>query len=425
VVLGRIDPARLNVIADSSVRNCIERSPDMAAIIESLGVDLLLEGSARRQHGRVRVSVQLVRGRDRVVMWSNSYESTEADLLTIQADLADQAAAALELKLLAKGPDAPALDPAALDAYLRGCACWNQRTPEALAQALECFREATAGAPRFAAAHAALAECYNLTEDYGVRPPREAFAAARAAAARALELDSTLPQALTAQAFVRHRFDRDWEQAQRDYRRAIELNPSSSNAHHRYAEYLSQCLRHDEAVAGIARARRVDPFSAAVRAVEIWILYHARRYEQARLLCNRMLDEAPRFALARHLLGRILLQLGSPEEALSESRQAVEHAAGSPFIVAGRGVAAAAAGRKDEARQVLDDLRKLRDSRFVSPFFEAKIHAASGESDAALGELARAVELRSGWATDLAVDPELDVLRGQPAFSRMLRSVGP
>ena len=422
--LGRLDPRRLGVIAHSSVLKYGEQTTDLDRVAHELGVDLCLEGTARSEAGRIRVSVQLVRVEDRVVVWSNSYENEASDLFAIQRDVSARVAEALELELLPERSQIPAPDPEAHDAYLRGSSCWNQRTPESLREALDWFRRSVAIAPRFAAAHAALAECYHLFEDYGMESPGEAFPLARTAALRALELDPLLPQAHTALAFIRHRFDRDWQQAEDDYRRAVELNPSSSYAHHRLAEFLSQLLRHEEAFESIGRARRIDPFSTAVRTVEAWILFHARRYPEAERVTRSILDGSPRFAVARFVLGRVLAQCGSKQQALVETRQAADDAPDNSFILAAVGVMAARAGQQELSEKMLASLARMGRNRFVSPYLTAKINVALGRFDRALQLLEEAVDVRSGWVVDLAVDPELDDLRGYPGFAALSFRVG-
>ncbi len=422
--LGCLAPGRLQVIAHSSVGKYSGGPSDLDDVARELGVDLVLEGSVTRNEERTRLTLQLVRVADRVVVWSDSSDETASGLVVLGKRLADQVARAMQLDVSESETPPATPDSEAYDAYLKGNSCWNRRTPEALVQALEWFERAVTRAPTFAPAFAALAECHNLREDYGVEAPREAFPRALAAVERALELDPMLAQAYTARGYIRHRFEWRWREAEQDYRRAIEINPSSSYAYHRYAEYLSQLQRHDEAMATIRRALGLDPFSLALRTVEGWILFHAGRDREAASACRSELDDAPRFATARFVLGRVLARDGSYRAALDESRRALLDAPDNSFVRSGVAVVAARAGEKALAEEILASLEQTGERRFVSPYLTGKIHAALGNDEKALEALVEAVRERSGWVTDLAVDPEFADLRSRAAFVALMKEVG-
>lgn len=276
--LGTGEPERLGVIAPASVMRYKTGQEPLDRIERELGVQYVLAGSVRRDGDRVRVTAQLIRIRDQTELWAREYDRTVQDLLDIQGEVAGAIAEEIQTRLGATQPSAKApsrLAPPfeAYDAYLRGQYYLNARD---LGTAAGYFEQAVAKDPAYAQAYAALAEVYALEAAYGTRPPAPFDAKARAAALRALDLDSSLAEAHAALALVVQNFDWNWQMAEREFRRAIALNPSYATAHHWYAEHLMWRGRFDEALRESERARRLDPQSLIIAADNGAILYFSR-----------------------------------------------------------------------------------------------------------------------------------------------------
>ena len=423
--LARLHPQRLGVIARTSIMRYKNTEKDVGAIGAELGVAYILEGSVRRAGGKVRITTQLIQVEDQTHLWAESYDRELEDVFAIQSDVAEQIARSLALELFPAESSIPArtltTDPETHELYLRARHHWNARTPESLRKTFDYLKQALATDPAFATAYAGLADAFNLSVDYGLFPPARAFPQAQAAALKACELEDGLAQPHAALAFIKHRFDWDWTAAEEEYLRSIQLNPNYATAHHWYAEFLSQMGRHDQALERIGCARLLDPLSLIILSVESWLLYHARRYDQASRKCKEIFDLDPNFPVAHYVLGRVLLQQDKPNEAVSECQLAVSHSRGNPFMLSALGLACAAAGKKKQARKTLDDLAALADTRHISPYLKAKIHLGLEEDDVALDLIENAFEERDGWLADLRVDPELHPLRSHPRFQKLLQ----
>ncbi|MCP4200714.1 MAG: tetratricopeptide repeat protein [bacterium] len=424
--LGGLAPQRLAVIARTSVQQFKGRAPTADRLGEELGVDHVLQGVVRRSGERVRVSAQLVATADQTLLWAESYEHPLTDVFTLQRQITEDVAGSLARALLGEpvaAPSEPLPAPAARRKLLEGLRLFNERTQDSLAQALVHFRRAVEADPGYAAAHAALAGAHNMAVEYGLLAPQQGFSRARTAAEHALGLAPGLAEAHAELAFLRHRWDWDWDGAEAAYDRALELNSNLASVHRNRAEFLSQMGRHVEALEGVRQARRLDPLSRIVGAVEGWLLYHARRFEEAAEVARRICELDPRFPVAAFVLGRARLQQGRSEEAVEACRRAVELSGGSPFTLAGLGVACAASDRRQEAQVVLAQLTspgRSAPETAPSPFLPAKVHLHLGGRAKALDLLEEACETRSSWMVDLGVDPELDPLRPERRFRRLL-----
>jgi len=360
-------------------------------------------------------------------LWGEQYNRKLTDLLGVQDEIAREITEKLrphlngeEKKRLGKRPTE---NPEAYQAYLVGRFHWNKRTEEGLKKAIEHFEQARAKDPAYALAYAGLADCYALLGDYSYLPPKEAFPKAKAAAARALELDETLAEAHTSLAFVKVQYDWDWPGAEEEYRRALALNPNYATAHQWYSEYLTAMGRHDEALAEIRRAQELDPLSLIIHAVEGRALYFARRYDEAIAQCRQTLAMDPNFGVAYLFLGRACVQAGKHEEAVAAFQKAHELSGGAA-VLAELGHAYAAAGKRAEAQAVLDELEGLRTKGYVTASRMALLAAALGEKEEALAWLDRAYEERSDAIVFLKVEPRYDGLRPEPRFQDLMRRVG-
>ena len=427
--LGSLHPRRLGVIARSSVMRFKGVGASVSEIARDLGVGHVVEGSVRLAGTRTRISVQLIEAHDQGCLWTRSYERQLGDVLGLQREVAEEVARALAPELLPELParepasrTAPGIDGEAYTLYLKARHAYSRRTPDGLRETIALLDEAIRRDPGYARAHAALAEAYATSVEYGTAPG-DGFSQAAAAADRALALDSTLVQPHAVRAVVRHRFDWDWDGAEREYRHALSLNPSLATAHQGLAELHSQMGRHDAAREEIRLASQLDPLSLILRAIEAWLSFHARRYDEALEICGEVLAQEPSFVVADFVRGRTLVQLRRHDEAVAACRRASAGPEPGAFALAALAVAQAAAGQEEEARRELERLENPASGAFVSPYLLAKVHAALGESERALDLLEEAWRTRTSWMADLKVDPELGVLRSHPRFVRLYREL--
>jgi tetratricopeptide (TPR) repeat protein len=375
----------------------------------------------------VRINVELVHaGVDRH-MWSNSYEGDLRDVFVLQANVARKIAD--EIRVTLTPPDRARLvrvrtaDPDAYQAYSKGRFWWNTRTEEDLKKAIGFFQQAIDKDPNYALAYDGLADCWIPLGWYGFVAPSEAFPRARDAITKALSLDDSLAEAHTSLAFLTAYYDRDWASAEREFRRAIELNPNYANGHHWYAEFLSLVARHAEAIAESQRARELDPLSSIIDAWVSSRYYFARRYEDAVKEGRNAVDLGPDFAPAHLVLGYAYEQKGMLKEAVAEFETASRLAAGSMYS-ASLAHALAGAGRRSEALNLLEVLRTTAKRRFVSSYDLAICEIGLGNKEQTLDLLNAAVQEHSPRVAFIGVEPRFDELRADQRFAALLRSLG-
>jgi TolB-like protein/DNA-binding SARP family transcriptional activator/Tfp pilus assembly protein PilF len=427
--LARLDgvriPARTSAFAFKG------STVDVREIGRRLGVSHVLEGSVRGAGGRLRVTAQLVSIGDGYQLWSETYtlESRQVDdLFAVQDDIARSIVGTLRLRLADREviarSQAPTSDAEAYHLYQLGRYHWNQRSPGGLERGMQLYRQALERDPSFSLAHGALAESYPLLVTFGALPPREGYTLTRAAAERALALDSLLPQAHAALGLVRMYLDHDWAGAEAQFLRALQHSPSYATGRQWYAQYLAYRGNFDAAIEEIRRAQELDPLSPAIQLAGGTVLYYARRYEQAAEQYHRVLAVEPNFYLARMQLAAVYLQQQRYSEALTEAAEAVRLSERHPLPLAFLGYLYTITGRQHEARQILAELHEQARHRHVSPAYPAAIHMGLQEHDAAFQWLDRALEARDDWMIFLNVEPVFDPLRSDPRFVRLLTRVG-
>jgi serine/threonine-protein kinase len=395
-----------------------------------LGTDYLLAGSVRWGETTsgpppVRITLQLVRARDERQIWATTYDRTTDDIFEVQSDIAGQVIERLGLSVGAGARQrlaaAPTGNREAYTLYLKGRYFWNKRTEADIQTALEYFERAVDLDPSYALAWAGIGDVWIFRGFYSRLAPRESFPKAKSAVARALEFDSTLAEAHASLAHIRFEFDHDWDGAEREYRRAIELNPSYPTAHHWYGGFLSGMRRHEEALREAEAARGLDPLS---RIVQTWIglrHYFAHRYDAAIAEYLKALELEGDFAPAHWHLGWAYAQVGRLEEAVTEAERALALDPGNLIYLASVGHAYALTGRSRDARAVLARLDTASTTRHVSAYHVAAIHIALGDTVAGLDWLERALAEQSPWIGYLLVDPRVDALRRHPRFTALLR----
>jgi TolB-like protein/Tfp pilus assembly protein PilF len=422
--LGRLSPLELAVIARTTAMRYKESKKRVAEIARELGAGYVIEGSTRRDRGRVRVTVQLIRATDEVHLWSESFDRSFADILMVQTDVARAVTEVIRLKLAPVAPGQAAVDPEMYDAYLRGCYLWDQRTSAAIKRAIRYFEQALERDSHYAPAWSGLARCYGvLTLTSDVRP-REAFPRAAEAAGRALQLDATLPAGHLASGVVHFWFDWDWRAAEREFRRTVELNPSDPNGHIFLGHLCSNLRRHEESLSEIRAALRLDRLSLMTNTQEGQFLYHAGRYDEAVVAVRRALELAPNFWIAHQTLGRILGMLNRAEDALAEFARSYRESKGNTFPLALKGYTLAHCGQAASARRVLRELERKARYRYVPPVHRALVHLGLSDRAAALELLAEALEERDVFLTFLAVEPPWESLREVKRFRSVCERVG-
>jgi serine/threonine-protein kinase len=417
----------VRVIARSSAFRYRGRATDPVAVGKELGVQAVLTGRVAQRGDRLLISVDLVDVRHNRQLWGEQYNRKLADLLTVQDEISREITEKLRLRL--SGEEKQRLtkrytdNTEAYQAYLAGRYHWGRRTEDELKKAVDSFEQARAKDPAYALAYAGLADCYALMGDYGYLPPRDAFPKARAAAEHALQLDDSLAEAHTSLAFVKVQYDWDWAGAEREYRRALELNPNYATAHQWYSEYLSAMGRHEEALREIRRAQELDPLSLIIHAVVGRALYFARRYDDAVAQCRSTVEMDPNFGVPHLFLGRAYVQQGKYEEALAEFEE-FHRLSGGSAILAEVGHAQVLAGRRDEARQLLKELTQDPQQGKVAAGRIAYVYVALGDRDQAFAWLEKAYDEHSDTLVFLRVEPRYDSLRSDPRFADLLRRVG-
>jgi len=397
-------------------------------IARELNVDAVVEGTVLRSGGQVRITEQLIDARDDKHLWSETYGGDLRDTLTLQNRVARAIAEQIRINV---SPQEQAtlkhdksVDPQAYEAYLKGRFFWNKRTGDDLQKAAAYFSQAIERDASYAQAYSGLADTYSLLGDwqYGVLAPREALPKAKAAATKALQLDSTLGEAHTSLAFCLDGFDWDLKSADTEFRRGIELNPGYATAHHWYAWHLSLLGKNNDAIAEMKKAQSVDPLSLIVNADLAELLLIAHFTDESIQQSRKTIEMDVNFPLAHNQLAVAYLQSHRHDEAISELRKAVQLSPGSPTCTANLARAFAVSGRRNEAVQLLGDLKKRSTSRYSNASEIAVVYAALGDNDQAMTWLERGYEER--FNPGVLLRPGFDPLRADRRFQDVERRVG-
>jgi TolB-like protein/DNA-binding winged helix-turn-helix (wHTH) protein/Tfp pilus assembly protein PilF len=430
VQLGHLDPLHLGVIARTSVMHYKHGQQQMDQIGRELGVQYVLEGSVRRDAEKVRISAQLIQTRDQTRLWAKQYDRELSNLLVLQGEIAQDIAGGIQLTLDDQKRVGPAhqaaLSPdayAAHDLYLKGRYFWNKRTIQGFQQAIEYFQQAIAKDPNSARAYAGLADSYALLGGYSMVPQTEFMQKARAAALKALEIDETLAEAHTSLALITENYDLDWQTAEKEYQRAIELNPNYATAHHWYAEYLTWLGRFDEAFRESERARQLDPLSLIIAADNAMILYYSRQYDRAIDKFRAVREMEPNFPRADMIINAYV-EKGMFAEALAGAENVRRVGGEGPWNWSTLAYVNGRAGRTAEAQHALEKLQKLNRHQELDQAGIAWAYIGMGDKDQAFDWLEKAYLQHSNTIITLKVEPGFDPLRSDPRFQDLLRRVG-
>lgn len=426
--LGSLNPQQLAVIARSSSMRYKHANLAVAQIGRELGVDYLLQGTVRRDRAGVRVMAELVQVRDQTHVWSRPYQRDLRDILALQRDLAKAVAAEIRVELTpaqqTRLAGAHATAPEAHEAYLRGLYFWNKYSEHGMREAMAYFEQAISLDPSYAEAYARLGSCYGILGNLSAIPPSESMRSNKAAALKALEIDDAVSEAHEQLGFPTMFYDHDWQRAEKEFRRALELNPNNANAHRGLAQYFVSNGRFEDALAEIERARELDPVSLGINSDKGWYLHFARKPDEAISQLRKTLELDPNFALAHFALGNAYELKGDFDQAIAEYQTNIALSEPLSSRIASLGHAYAMAGRRNEARQILKRLKELSSRSYVSPYDTALIYVALGERDTALAWLEKSYDDHFWMMAFLKVDPRLDPLRSDPRFQDLLRRVG-
>jgi len=432
--LGGLDPNRLGVIARTSSMQYKGAPKSAAQIAHELGVDYVLEGSVRWNDQRVRVTAQLIQASDQTHLWAADFDRDPGDVLRLQSDLALAISSKIELTLSppvrARLTDAPPVNAAAHDAYLLGLHELDLRTKSGVERSIAEFQNAIALDPQYASAHAALARAYSLAPVVRAMTPIEAMPKARDAALRAIELDPGLASGHSTLGFVKAHYEFDWPSAEREYLRALALNPNDAYAHFFYSNsYLSPLGRHAQAIEEMRKAVAIDPFSAPVQAFLGRTYIWARKYDKALEQFQKVAEMFPGFAIDHERLAQLHAFMGRFDQAIAEDTKA--------RLLSGENEKSALA-KEAKLRhawttqgapgywKTLVELSQTAENppeAYNSPFGTAILYAQLGDKARALNALEQAYEQRSLAMTEINIEPAFDPIRGEPRFKALLQRV--
>jgi len=400
---------------------------DIREIGRDLNVGSILEGSVRKSGTQLRIAVQLINVMDGFVLWSRKYDREMADVLDIQDEIAKAVVPEITIARNAGAPVPPRVtcDPEAYNLYLHGRFLWNKRTAKDLQKATGYFQQAVERDPRFAAALAGVADSYVTQAIYGFRAPDDVIPLAKQAAQKALTIDTTLAEAYTSMGCVRAVYDWDWQGAETDLRRAIEINPQHSTAHQWYAAHCLLPLgRFEEARNELQLACELDPFSVAVQTTVGLQFLLERRDDLAIKALQKVLLLDEDFGIAHYFMGQAYLNQARQAEAINELQRAVELTSGSSETVAVLGCAYATAGQRAKALQILEQLTDRYRTTYASPVLLSQLLLACEQAEQAMEFLQSARRMRASDLIWIKVRPAFDALRSEPSFGQICMEIG-
>jgi serine/threonine protein kinase/tetratricopeptide (TPR) repeat protein len=419
---------KMRVMAQSTVFRYKGRGIDPQAVGRELNVRAVLTGRIMQSGGSLRIGTELVDVATGSQLWGSQYDRKPGDIFAIQDDISNEISEKLRLKLTRaekkRLTKRQTEDAEAYRLYLKGRHHWNRWTEDGFYKAIEFFQQAVEKDPRYALAHAGVADSYVLLGWNGYLPPKDAFPKAKVAAMEALRLDPDLGEAHTALAAVLWLHDWQWQDGHAEFKRSLALNPGQPTTNHWYAEYLMTMGRQAEGGVRMKTSQELDPLSLIISVAIGWAFYMARRYDDALEQFRRTVELDPNYPVTYWILGMLLRKMGRYELAIVEGEKGVKLSGGSPLMSAALAQTLATAGKTKEAIQILDDLATLAKQKYVAPYFFAEIHVGLGEHDRALEYLERAYQEHSHWLIYLHIDPGMDALRSNPRFQDLLQRVG-
>jgi TolB-like protein/DNA-binding winged helix-turn-helix (wHTH) protein/Tfp pilus assembly protein PilF len=412
----------LRVISRTSVMRYKGTHKPLPDIAKELNVDGIVEGSVVQSAERVRVNAQLIEAATDRHLWASMYERSPGDVVILQSEVARAIANAIQVQLTpqeqARLTRVQSVDPQAYESYLKGRYFWNKRTDVAVRKSIDYFQQAIQRDPNYALAYAGMAEAYIVRGDVS---PEERFSKAKATAKIALQMDDGLAEAHNAMAMSLFCYDWDWASAEREFQRAIALNPNYAMAHQWYGQF-QKAMGRREWVAEVKRARELDPLSLVIAGAGQYLT--SGQYDQAIENTRKKLELDPEFALAYLQLGQTYERKGMYEDAIAQFQKGLDLSGGEPAYLAALGYVYGLSGKRAEAMNVLTQLASLSKHRYVSPYDIALIHVALGEKDSAFDWLEKALTARSYELVYLRLDNRMETMRSDPRYSKLVRQIG-
>ena len=418
----------LRVISRTSVMRYKATHKPLPEIAQELHVDAVVEGSVERSGDRVQIRVKLIEAPIERNLWAKSYSGDLHDILALQSGVAQAIAREIEVKLT---PDehtrlasSRPVDPDAYQLYLKGRLLWRKFTAADISKSIEFYQRAIEKDPTYAPAYAGLAASFALgSTSGGAKAPQEAIAKAKATAAKALELEESLGEAHFSLALVRMFYDWDWSGADREFRRAIDLNPNDAEAHHFYSHYFVAIGRVEDSLAQSKLALELDPLSSDLMWHMGWHCLYARQYDQALLLLKKASEVAPNSPQLFLAMGIAHEEKGMFPESIVDFKKVRELAPATPFGLADLAHVYAISGNKAQARKIIDELNEMAKQRYVSSLYGALIYSGLGEKEKTFLSLKKALDEHSVGLSTIKLDPRFDPLHSDPRFAELLRGM--
>ena len=407
----------LRVVPFTSVQQYVNKIRDPQSIGQELGVRAVLSGQVVKRNDSIIVTTELIDVRDQRQLWGEQRPVKVSDFSLVRKEIVNAVSNAIGIQLNAeekKKKDAETL-------YLRGRNSWNKRTASNINEAINAFNEALKLDSTYAPAYAALADSYNMLGTYGAKPPKEAFPQARDAAIKSLALDNNLAEGHAALAYATFRGNWDWQEAEKEFKQAIDLNYSYASTHQWYANLLAALGRFDEAIAETRRTQELDKTSLIINAHLGLVYYFGGRYEEAINECKKTVALDPTFFVAHRYMGLSYAQLGMHKEALTSFEQAVSASNRSPLMRAEYAYTLALSGDATGAQTELTELIEISNQKYLSAYHIAAIYVALKDNLHALEWLDKAYQDRADWMVFLKVDPRFKSLHSDPKFIELLR----
>jgi len=412
----------------SSVRRYSGLEQDPQAAGRELGVESVLDGSLQRSADRIRLTARLINVDDGASIWVGTFDEKATDVFAVQDAISERVANALAVPLSNEERQQltrrSTQNLEAYDLYLKGRYFWSKLVPPEVRRSIQFFQRAIDLDPTYALAYAGIAEAYRSFPISSDVPPNDSFPLAHAAVAKALEIDDDLADVHATLSILKSWYDWDWSGAEREARRALALNPNSSEAHRANALLLSSLGHQKEAIEAAAQARELDPLAMLTRTHESLFLYYDGQYDEAREKLVKTLEIEPNFWIALLTLAKIYVRNGHYSEAIAALTRARLSSGGNAQTIAWIGYASALAGDHQRARMVLQELMLLSRERYIPPHNLALMHNGLGEDEAAIDWLERACEVRDVLLPAFfTVDPSWDRLRANPRITTILKAM--
>lgn len=418
----------LRVPARTSSFFFADKGLDIRAIGQKLNVENVLEGSIQVVGSSLRVTASLVKVNDGYPLWNATYDRRLEDVFAIQDEIAQAIVRELKIKLLDEQEerlfrrDTESME--AYKLYLEGLYHWNRRTGRDLNRAIELFTRTVDNDPDYAMAYVGLADSYSLLSQYGDARPKDSYPRARAAAAKALEINENLAEAHTSLGYVYERHDWNWKAAEAAFKRALELNPNYATGHFWYGELFANFGRFEESIREMKRALELDPVSLVISTNLGWVYLMAGRLDEALAQLQKTIEMDPHFAAARLMLGFVHLNLKNFPEAIKEMKRARELSGDAVLTVSSLGYVYAEAKMLEEAGGILEELKARSLRQYVSPYKLAVINAALNDSDKAFELAEKAYEEKDEYLVFMKIDPSWAPLHSDPRYQALLKKLG-